>query len=173
MQYQGMEEEELLQGKRETVQRQGIEEEEPLQGVLAPVQRQGLGEEESPQGKQAPGAPIRSGDETARSDNRTGMPDHLKAGLEGLSGMDFSDVRVHRDSPKPAGVNALAYAQGSEIHLGPGQERYLPHEAWHVVQQRQGRVQPTAEIAGVAVNDDPQLEREADAMGVMAMRRNG
>src|SRR5689334_17082968 len=27
--------------------------------------------------------------------NRTGMPDQLKAGIESLSGMDLSDVRVH------------------------------------------------------------------------------
>ncbi|MEL6127089.1 MAG: DUF4157 domain-containing protein, partial [Pseudomonadota bacterium] len=37
----------------------------------------------------------------------------------------------------------MAYAQGSNIHLGPGQDQHLPHEAWHVVQQRQGRVPTT------------------------------
>ena len=26
-----------------------------------------------------------------------------------------------------------------DIHLGPGQEKHLPHEAWHVVQQKQGQ----------------------------------
>jgi hypothetical protein len=66
-------------------------------------------------------------------------------------------------------VGALAYAQGNDIHLGPGQERHLPHEAWHVVQQRQGRVQPTTSVAGVAVNDDPALEHEADTMGGKAL----
>jgi hypothetical protein len=71
------------------------------------------------------------------------MPDHLKAGIESLSGMDLSDVRVHLNSEKPAQLNALAYAQGNDIHLGPGQERHLPHEVWHVIQQRQGRVQAT------------------------------
>ena len=76
----------------------------------------------------------------------------------------MSDVRVHANSAKPAEVGALAYAQGSDIHLGPGQEKHLPHEAWHVVQQREGRVRPTTSVAGVAVNDDPALEGEADAM---------
>src|SRR6185503_18518282 len=72
-----------------------------------------------------------------------GLPERLRAGIESLSGLDLSDVRVHANSDKPAQLNALAYAQGNDIHLGPGQERSLPHEAWHVVQQRQGRVQPT------------------------------
>jgi hypothetical protein len=72
--------------------------------------------------------------------NRTGMPDALKSGIEALSGIDLSAVQVHRDSDKPAQLNALAYAQGRDIHLAPGQEQHLPHEAWHVVQQAQGRV---------------------------------
>ncbi len=100
--------------------------------------------------------------------NSTGMPDSLKAGIESLSGLDLSDVRVHRDSPKPAQLNALAFAQGKDIYLGPHQERHLPHEAWHVVQQSQGRVHPTKQMMNAAVNDDPALEREADQMGERA-----
>ena len=102
--------------------------------------------------------------------NKTGMPNQLKAGIEALSGMDVSDVRVHRNSSRPAQLNALAYAQGNEIHLGPGQERHLPHEAWHVVQQRQGRVLATKQIAGTDVNDSPALEEEADVMGTRALQ---
>ena len=101
--------------------------------------------------------------------NRTGMSGQLKAGIESLSGMDMSNVRVHANSDKPAQLNALAYAQGNDIHLGPGQEQHLPHEAWHVVQQRQGRVVATRQMAGVAVNDDKGLEAEADAMGAKAL----
>ena len=82
--------------------------------------------------------------------------------------MDMSDVRVSFNSAKPAQLQALAYTQGNDIHLGRGQERHLPHEAWHVVQQRQGRVQATAQAKGVAINDDAGLEREADAMGERA-----
>ncbi|HUG24380.1 DUF4157 domain-containing protein [Piscinibacter sp.] len=103
--------------------------------------------------------------------NLTGMPDELKSGVESLSGMDLSDVRVHRNSPKPAQLNALAYAQGNDIHLGPGEEQHLPHEAWHLVQQRQGRVQPTTQLQGVAINDDAALEEEADVMGAKAIQR--
>lgn len=66
-------------------------------------------------------------------------------------------------------MQALAYAQGTDIHVAPGQEKYLPHEAWHVVQQKQGRVQPTTQMkGGVNVNDDKELEKEADVMGSKA-----
>lgn len=101
--------------------------------------------------------------------NRTGLPDQLKSGMEQLSGMSLDGVRVHYNSGKPAQLQALAYAQGSDIHLAPGQEKHLPHEAWHVVQQAQGRVRPTMQMKGeVAINDDAGLEREADVMGARA-----
>ncbi|MET0395123.1 MAG: DUF4157 domain-containing protein [Chitinophagaceae bacterium] len=94
------------------------------------------------------------------------LPCRLKATLEQVSGFCLDDVRVHYNSDKPASVQALAYAQGTDIYLSPGQERHLPHEAWHVVQQKQGRVAVTLTTAeGWAVNDDPALEAEADWMG--------
>ena len=75
----------------------------------------------------------------------------------------MDDVQVHYNSARPAQLNALAYAQGSEIHLAPGQEKHLPHEAWHVVQQMQGRVRPTLQLkGGGCINDDRRLEQEAD-----------
>ena len=109
-------------------------------------------------------------EENAPSENQTGMPDRLKNGLEQMSGFDLSGVRVHRNSAKPAQLNALAYAQGQEIHLGPGQEQHLPHEGWHVVQQLQGRVKPTMELGGESINDDVTLEQEADVMGAKAAK---
>ncbi|HEY4940832.1 MAG TPA: DUF4157 domain-containing protein [Rhizomicrobium sp.] len=105
-----------------------------------------------------------------RAPNRTGLPDTLKAGLETLSGMSMDGVRVHYRSPEPARIDALAYTRGSDIHLAPGQERHLPHEAWHAVQQARGNVAPTTKAAGVAINDDRGLEHEADAMGAKAAR---
>ena len=104
--------------------------------------------------------------------NQTGMPNQLKSGLERLSNMDLSDVRVHYNSAKPADVNALAFAQGQDIHLAPGQEKQLPHEGWHVVQQMQGRVKPTIQAKGVSINDDQRMEREADVMGARALQDN-
>jgi hypothetical protein len=101
--------------------------------------------------------------------NRTGLPDTLKSGIESLSGLAMDDVRVHYNSPKPVQFQALAYAKGTDIHIAPGQERHLPHEAWHVVQQKQGRVKANLQMAGAAVNDDEKLENEADDMGVKAL----
>lgn len=103
--------------------------------------------------------------------NNTGLPDNLKSGIENLSGMSMEHVKVHYNSDKPAQLQAHAYAQGSEIHVAPGQEQHLPHEAWHVVQQAQGRVKPTVQMKGdVQINDDVGLEREADLMGAKAMQ---
>jgi Domain of unknown function (DUF4157) len=97
--------------------------------------------------------------------SHTGLPDKLKAGVESLSGFDMSDVRVHFNSSKPARLQALAYTRGTHIHLAPGQARHLPHEAWHVAQQKQGRVQPSFQLKGEQFNDDQRLEHEADVMG--------
>jgi hypothetical protein len=105
--------------------------------------------------------------------NKTGLPDQLKLGIESLSGMSMDHVMVHYNSHKPAQLQAHAYAQGSEIHLGAGQERHLPHEAWHVVQQAQGRVRPTLQMKASAINDDPSLEKEADMMGGKAAQFKG
>jgi len=100
-----------------------------------------------------------------QNSHSTGLPDFLKGGIESLSGYNMDDVKVHYNSEKPARVNSLAYAQGTNIYVAPGQESYLPHEAWHVVQQKQGRVQPTLQLQGVNVNDNKELENEADKMG--------
>jgi hypothetical protein len=109
-----------------------------------------------------------------KKENNTGLPDNLKTGMENLSGMSLDDVKVHRNSDKPAQLQAHAYAQGTDIHLGAGQEKHLPHEAWHVVQQKQGRVKPTMQMKGkVNVNDDKGLEREADVMGAKALNTKG
>lgn len=103
--------------------------------------------------------------------NNTGLPDQLKSGIESLSGMSMDHVKVHYNSAQPAQLNAHAYAQGSEIHVAPGQEQHLPHEAWHVVQQAQGRVKPTMQMkVGVPINDDAGLESEADVMGAKAVQ---
>lgn len=105
-----------------------------------------------------------------RKANTTGLPDQLKTGAEHLSGIDLSDVKVHYNSQAPAQLNAHAFAQGNQIHVAPGQEKHLPHEAWHVIQQKQGRVKPTTQLKDkVPVNDDKHLESEADVMGQKAL----
>ncbi|WP_375448797.1 DUF4157 domain-containing protein [uncultured Nostoc sp.] len=101
--------------------------------------------------------------------NTTGLPDNLKAGIENLSGMAMDDVKVHYNSSKAGEIQAKAYTQGTDIHVGQGQERYLAHEAWHVVQQKQRRVKETTKENGVAINDNQGLEKEADEMGERAL----
>jgi len=150
----------------------GPEEEEPMQMVAGPE------EEELPaQGKFT--AQLKGEDEELpaqgkfviqKKENNTGLPDNLKTGVENLSGMSMDHVKVHYNSAQPAQLNALAYAQGSDIHVASGQEKHLPHEAWHVVQQMQGRVKPTMQMKeNVPVNDDKGLETEADVMGAKAL----
>ena len=96
------------------------------------------------------------------------LPVNLRTGIEQLSGQSLDGVRVHRNSSQPAAVGALAYTQGNDIHLAPGQDHHIAHEAWHVVQQRQGRVPVTGSVSGVPLNDDARLESEADRMGARA-----
>ncbi|WP_424103111.1 DUF4157 domain-containing protein [Moorena producens] len=112
--------------------------------------------------------PVQRQEEGKKTENNTGLPDRLKEGIENLSGYSMDAVRVHYNSDKPAKINALAYTQGIDIHVGPAQERHLPHESWHVVQQMQGRVKPTIQTQGVSLNDDAVLESEADVMGAKA-----
>lgn len=95
-------------------------------------------------------------------ENRTGIPDGLKSRFEALGGMSLDDVQVHYQSGKPAQLQAYAYTQGNQVYIGPGQERHLSHELGHVIQQKRGMVRPTGMQAGLPVNDDPALERQAD-----------
>jgi hypothetical protein len=131
-------------------------------------------------GAAAPVAPFRTAGpqplQSATLPNRTGLPDRLKRGAEALSGLSMDDVRVHRNSREPAKLGALAFARGNEIHLGPGEDAHLPHEMWHVVQQKQGRVKATARLKSEGVNTDIALEAEADRASAMLMhadRREG
>jgi hypothetical protein len=144
------------------------DEEEPLQGKGNIQLAKGPEEEELPvQGKG--NIQLASAEKNESKPNNTGLPDKLKDGIETLSGYSMGDVKVHYNSPKPAQLQALAYTQGADIHVAPSQEQYLPHEAWHAVQQKQGRVQPTAQMKeNVSVNDDKGLEQEADIMGSKA-----
>lgn len=118
---------------------QRMEDEEPLQTEAIPVQREVAVDS---------AAPVDSAPSTSAKPNNTGLPDNLKAGIESLSGIAMDDVKVHYNSDRPAQLQAHAYAQGIDIHVAPGQEQHLPHEAWHVVQQKQGRVRPTFQMKG-------------------------
>lgn len=115
------------------------------------------------------GEPVQSAPGVKLSRLDEGLPPELKAGIEGLSGLSMDGVNVHYNSEQPGLLQAHATTQGRDIHIAPGQERHLPHEAWHVVQQMQGRVRPTLQLKnGTALNDESWLEREADVMGARA-----
>lgn len=99
-------------------------------------------------------------------ENHTGIPTQLKERMEQSTGMSLDDVRVHYNSDLPAKLDALAYAQGNRVEIGPGQERHLPHELGHVIQQKLGVVRSNAtHSSGVALNTDPALEHQADEIG--------
>lgn len=160
---------------RSPIQRESIEEAEDLTSGQPPVsailqqyseKRQRYASEEDEEMLQGKFEITQRQEKT----NNTGLPDNLKSGIENLSGYSMDDVKVHYNSDKPTQLNALAYAQGTDIHVAPGQEKHLPHEAWHVVQQKQGRVQPTIQMQGVNVNDNEGLEREADNIGELAQK---
>ena len=154
-------EDEMLQGKFENPVQREEDEAELLQGKFEqPAQR--LGDEEDDELMQG------KFETPEQKRNETGMSDNLKAGIEDLSGFAMDDVRVHYNSPEPATVQALAYTQGTDIYVAPGQEQHLPHEAWHVAQQMAGRVEPTTDVSGLPVNDCIELEHEADVMGARA-----
>jgi len=114
-----------------------------------------------------------SAEEDSRGNNSNGLPFQLKSSMESMSGISLDAVKVHRNSNQPAQLKAHAFAQGNDIHLGPGQEKHLPHEAWHIVQQKQNRVEASAQTPnGININDSSALENEADEMGAKATSKN-
>jgi len=102
--------------------------------------------------------------DTPRS-SASGLPEQLQTKIEATSGHSLAGVRVFRDSSEPVQLHAHAFTRGTDIHLAPGQERHLAHEAWHVVQQLDGRVQADSTVGDVGVNTSSTLEQEADRMG--------
>jgi hypothetical protein len=166
VQRQEIDDDELLQLKLNVAQCEEFDEDELIQPQFDNIQREKLDDDELLQPKfESAYAVEQTPIQQEERPNNTGLPDNLKSGIENLSGYSMDDVKVHYNSDKPAQLQALAYAQGADIHVASGQEQHLSHEAWHVVQQKQGRVQPTMQLQGVNVNDNEGLEREADEMG--------
>ncbi len=99
---------------------------------------------------------------TQKKKNMTGIPEYLKYIVEYYSGFLLDDVKVHYYSQKPLQLHACAYTQGTNIYIAPKKEIYLLHELIHVIQQKQGIVQPTMVQNGLLINNNPLLELEAD-----------
>lgn len=73
-----------------------------------------------------------------------------------LSRVDPSDMHIHRNNSEPDRLKAYVFMRGTDI--------ILAHEAWHVVQQKQGRVQANSSFRGQVINSSPSLESEAYRM---------
>ena len=116
---------------------------------------------------------MKRADEPNRGKAAVGSPSAIISDLGQRSGVDLSDVKIHRNSPAPGAIDALAYARGTDVFLGPGQERHLGHELTHVVQQKQGLVHANDSVSGMLVNTSPALEQAADAMSVSAAPETG
>lgn len=166
----GEDDEDLMQGKFAHPLQRMDDEEDALQGKFeGAVQR----EEDEDEGLQ-----MKADTTIQQKSNNTGIPNDVKQKMEDSFGTDFSSVRVHPESSKAPEVGALAYTQGTDIHFAPGQfkpdtstgQQLLGHELAHVIQQAEGRVQPTTEIGGMSVNDNESLEHEADVLGAQAAR---
>jgi hypothetical protein len=118
-------------------------------------------------------SPVQKKEETAAAGGASKLPETVRGKMEGAMGMDFGDVRVHANSDKAVAAGALAYTQGSEIHFAPGQynptstkgQELLGHELAHTKQQAEGRVKANDSVAGMPLNADKSLEKEADDMG--------
>ena len=130
--------------------------------------------------KREDAAQLKEGGEAISSPNSSGsetkMPDNVQAKMEDSFNSDFSGVNIHKDSQSATDLGAQAYTQGNDVHFAPGKydpesqkgQELIGHELTHVEQQRQNKVAPTVQAKGVAINDDPGLEKEADEMGEKA-----
>ncbi|MCR6641932.1 MAG: DUF4157 domain-containing protein [Sporocytophaga sp.] len=178
----------VVEDNEPPIQRRGpvpleeTEEEEPIQRLgSVPLQFHSTEEEEEPIQRKGP-VPSMNIDSDDQSDSAFSSPDRMpflvQRKMESSFGEDFSDVNIHKDSTQSTELKAHAFAKGNDIHFAPGMynpesqkgQELLGHELTHVVQQRQGRVQPTVQKKGVNINDDEGLEKEADEMGAKAAK---
>jgi hypothetical protein len=162
----------LFQNSFEPLQMKVEEEGEEISMKGFPTQMQE--EEEEILAKKGYQKPVNSTNKSINSFANLNMA--LQTKMQDSFGTSFQDVNIHRNDGSAYQMGALAYTRGNDVHFAPGQfnpntqggQELLGHELTHVVQQRQGRVQPTKQGKGLSVNDNPTLEHEADAMGKRA-----
>lgn len=149
-----------IQAKQSTIQRKH---KPPIQARQHPVQRK---HKPPIQAKQHPiQKQSKAGTSTVKPNEA-----QIKHNVSVLKGKDVTQAKVHYNSSEPAKVNAAAYAQGTNVHLAPGQDHLMGHELTHVAQQMGGEVNAGKQANNglVNINDDPKLEREADEIGAKA-----
>ncbi|WP_406694000.1 DUF4157 domain-containing protein [Singulisphaera sp. Ch08] len=99
------------------------------------------------------------------------LPQSFRHQMEAAFGADFSAIRIH-EGHQATHVGAIAYTQGTNIHLAPGHaslasshcQEIIGHELAHVVQQRSGARIPNVPRGMVEVD----LEAEANSLGERA-----
>lgn len=104
------------------------------------------------------------------------LPEDVQFKMESTFGEDFSNVNIHENSKQANDLNALAFTQNENIHFATGKldpqsksgRELIGHEFAHVTQQRQGKVNQTTQLKGLSINDDKNLENEADNLGKKA-----
>jgi hypothetical protein len=124
------------------------------------------------------GSTIQKKESQTNTNTTSSLPQDVKGKMEHSFSTDFSNVKIHSGSSKANEIGADAYTQGNEIHFAPGKfdphgntgQQLLAHELTHVVQQRNGKVKPTTQNNGLAINDDHSLEKEADELGAKATK---
>ncbi len=113
-----------------------------------------------------------------RNVNELGLLEYLKVGAAIITSLPIDYVEylvvVQPNSSAPAKVNALATTQWENgkivIKTVPGQDRLVIHEFGHAIKLMQGLVvEPTIEVNGVPVNDEQELETQADCDGQRAV----
>lgn len=138
------------------------------QGSLPPIK--------SPQGNKPPiqarQRPVQR-NQNKSNDAGSGNEAQIKANVSSITGTDVSNANIHYNSDKPAQLNAIAYAQGNDIHMSssPGADNHtLAHELTHNAQQQTGQVKATIQgNNGVGINNDPKLEKHADDVAAKAL----
>ena len=158
-------------------QKQAIEKgSQPLQMLLKEEEEKTTQKKEEEKELQAKKENNEVVSQTTKSGTKAKLPDEVQTKMEGAFGTSFADVNIHKDDNSATDMGALAYTQGKDVHFAPGQynpgtqkgQELIGHELTHVEQQKAGRVQPTKQGKGMAVNDSPALEHEADVMGKKA-----
>lgn len=104
------------------------------------------------------------------------LPEDVQFKMESTFGENFSNVGIHENSKQADNLNALAFTQNENIYFASGKfdpkstqgKELIGHEFAHIAQQRQGKVKQTAQLKGLSINDDKNLENEADALGKKA-----
>ncbi len=106
------------------------------------------------------------------------LPEDLQENMENSFGQDFTNVHIQKHSQVAVDLNARAFTKGDLVHFAPGEfnpdsvkgQNLIGHEFTHVAQQRNGVVKPTSRTGkGLILNDDKELEREADIFGKKAV----